>query len=113
MATKPTFPRWATDDQVDVISGQSNVEEPPEDRKDAGWVRHEVPPRQWLNWVARQTYLALQYFEDSRGQLESYDSTLLPLAADNEGRMVYVSDLQVPAYSDGTDWRRVTDGSTI
>jgi len=113
MATKPTFPRWATVDDTDPISGQQNVAEPPEERKDSGWVRHEVPPRQWLNWLARQTFRALEYFEDTRGQLASFTVAELPAASGNEGRIVYVSDQSVPAFSDGTDWRSIIDNGVI
>lgn len=57
MATKPTvLPKWAEDDQVDPVSGESNVYEPPENRKLSGWNRREIPPRQWLNWLARYYY---------------------------------------------------------
>lgn len=40
----------------------------------------------------------------------------LPAAADNEGSMVHVSDEAggpVPAYSDGTNWLRVSDGAIV
>ena len=113
---KPEFPQWATEDQIDPISQQTNVIEPPIERKESGWTRHEVPPRQWLNWLARKTYEWLVYLDETRGQLEVVTVTTLPAASDNEGRMVYVSDETggaVPAFSDGTDWRRVTDRNVV
>jgi len=116
MATKPDFPRWATEEQVDSISGQLNVVEPPPERKDSGWDRHEIPPRQWLNWIALKTYEWLVYIDDTRGQLEIFTVSALPSASDNEGRMVYVSDESggaVTAFSDGTDWRRTTDREVV
>lgn len=52
MADKPTdLPEWATTEEVDPVSGQSNRVEPPTDKKDTGWDRREIPPRQWLNWL--------------------------------------------------------------
>ena len=116
MAEKPDFPRWATEDQVDPISGQLNVVEPPEERKDSGWDRHEVPPRQWWNWLHRKTFEWLQFLDETRGQLEIFTVSELPSASENEGRMVYVSDASggaVPAFSDGTDWRSVIDRGVI
>lgn len=116
MAEKPDFPRWATEDQVNAVSGQLNVVEPPEERKDSGWDRFEIPPRQWLNWIARKTYEWLVYIDETRGQLEVFTVSELPSAAENEGRLVYVSDASggsVPAFSDGTDWRSVTDRGVI
>jgi len=113
MPTKPDFPRWASEDEIDPISGQNNVIEPPVERKSSGWTRHEVPPRQWWNWLHRKTFEWLQFLDETRGQLEIFTVAELPAASNNEGRLVYVSDISEPAYSDGADWRRVTDGSTV
>lgn len=53
MADKPDkFPDWATEEQADPVSGQLNRVEPPEFRKETGWTRREIPPRQWFNWQA-------------------------------------------------------------
>lgn len=53
MADKPDkFPDWATEEQADPVSGQLNRVEPPEFRKETGWQRREIPPRQWFNWQA-------------------------------------------------------------
>jgi len=48
--------------------------------------------------------------------LPSYTVVGLPAAAGNTGRMVYVSNESggaVPAFSDGTNWRRVTDRAIV
>ena len=48
--------------------------------------------------------------------LLSASATSLPAAAGNTGALIYVSDEAggaVPAFSDGTDWRRVTDRNVI
>lgn len=53
MADKPDkFPDWALEEQADPVSGQLNRVEPPEFRKETGWQRREIPPRQWFNWQA-------------------------------------------------------------
>ncbi len=54
-------PRWATVTRVDPVSGVSNVIEPPEEKKDAGWNRAEPPPRQWFNWFMRDAGTWLGY----------------------------------------------------
>lgn len=48
--------------------------------------------------------------------LPSYTVSVLPPAAGNTGRMVYVSNDvggAVPAFSDGVNWRRVTDRAIV
>lgn len=48
--------------------------------------------------------------------LPSYTVATLPSAARWEAGMIYVSDETggaVPAFSDGTDWRRVTDRAVV
>jgi hypothetical protein len=49
-------------------------------------------------------------------QLPTYSAAALPDAAANVRGMIYVSDETggaVPAFSDGTDWRRVTDRAVV
>lgn len=48
--------------------------------------------------------------------LPSYLKTALPVAADNTGAMIYVTNEvggAVPAFSDGANWRRVTDRAIV
>lgn len=48
--------------------------------------------------------------------LPQYTVATLPSAASNTGGMIYVSNEAggaVPAFSDGTDWRRVTDRAVV
>lgn len=48
--------------------------------------------------------------------LPQYAKTALPSAADNVGAMIYVTNDAggaVPAFSDGVNWRRVTDRNVI
>ena len=48
--------------------------------------------------------------------LPSYAVSGVPTAADHTGSMIYVTDEAggaVPAFSDGTNWRRVTDRAVI
>lgn len=62
--TKPTqLPEWASEDQVDGVSGQPNVAEPSTTKKEAGWEREELPPRQWLNWWQRLVYRWIEWID--------------------------------------------------
>ena len=68
MAERPEkFPEWAKEDQTDPVSGQVNRSEPPEARKDSGWNRQEIPPRQWLNWL---TWKANEWIEWLTGRVD-------------------------------------------
>jgi hypothetical protein len=49
-------------------------------------------------------------------QLPSYAKTSLPTASTNTGCMIFVTNESggaVPAFSDGTNWRRVTDRAIV
>ena len=49
-------------------------------------------------------------------QLAQYPKASLPSASANTGNLIYVTDDvggAVPAFSDGTNWRRVTDRNVI
>lgn len=117
MAKPEHFPDWATDEQIDEISGQANYVEPPDARKQFGWTRREIPPRQWFNWLARQTWLWLQWIDSVLNRPESFTVATLPSASGRgPGAMVYVSDEvggAVLAFSDGVNWRRVTDRGVV
>jgi hypothetical protein len=58
------LPRFASNNVVDPISGQPNVLEPPEEKKDTGWDRLEFPPRNWFNWLHRKTFEWLRYLDE-------------------------------------------------
>lgn len=65
MTSRPDkFPRWATNDVVDATTGQNNVVEPPESRKDNGWAFQEKPPRNWVNWLWRTTHSWLNFLDE-------------------------------------------------
>lgn len=76
MVTKPTtLPKWAENDVTDPISGQNNVLEPPDDKKDEGWDRLEFPPRNWFNWLGRYTYRWIQWFKQQEELTRTNDGT--------------------------------------
>lgn len=76
MIPRPDFlPAWATQDQKNDESGQYNVVKPPGERELSGWLLGEKPNRQWWNWLHRQTYLWLAYFDQN---LDFEANTLVP-----------------------------------
>ena len=56
------------------------------------------------------------YVDNQKGVLVSYTVVGLPTPVGVAGKMVYVSNESggaVPAFSDGTNWRRVTDRAIV
>lgn len=70
---KPDLPRWADTPLVDPLSKQSNVVEPPSAKKDIGFFYKEKPPRNWLNWLLRQSYLSHAFtFEQTVSAVDDF-----------------------------------------
>lgn len=112
---KPPFPRWASLDVPNTTNGEFNVYEPSEQKKDLGWDLNEVPPRQYFNWLARQTNLALEYHDYHLNRPKIYTIATLPAAVDNIAQIVFVSDSGggILAYSNGTVWKNITTGNVV
>lgn len=118
--TRPDkFPEWAINDVVEnVIYNDetftiNNVIEPPAAKKAAGWGYQDIAIRNWMNWLGRTTYQWLQYLDAPEICLvASLPSNITyPL-----GKIIYVSDESggaVPAFNDGTNWRRITDRTIV
>lgn len=75
MAKPTTLPRWA-----DTVSADpTKLNEPPDAKKDIGWLVSEKPPAQWFNWLfwtVWQWCLWLQGFEStahSWAAVQSFD----------------------------------------
>jgi len=76
MATEPAkLPRWATVPATDPVSGQPNVSEPSEGKKDSGYDFQERPPRQDFNWLFNLIYLWIQWFQQEINESWSEDSS--------------------------------------
>lgn len=63
------FPEFASQDIIDTVSGNNNVDSPIDQKKKYGWVRREPVNRQWLNWLARYTYLWIGYLAGFSGRV--------------------------------------------
>ena len=114
------FPEWAKDLVQDPINKEFNRYEPPTAKKDVGWARGEVPPRQWLNYQAWLVNDWIEYLYDRLHKPTIYRpinattsevEKVLPDPADSEGWIVYI-DPQTGqdgylAISNGTRWRKV------
>ncbi len=62
--SKPTdYADWATEDQINPVSGQSNKSEPPSSEVESGWTYLEKPPRQWFNWWQNVVGQWVRYLE--------------------------------------------------
>jgi len=69
MLPRPTvLPIWAVQDVVDPVSGQNNVLTPTPEKQQYGWNRLEFPPRNWFNWLGRETYKCLAYLFQQEAQ---------------------------------------------
>ena len=55
------LPRWATEEEIDLETGQSNVIEPPESQKNVGFRYKAPPPRNWINWLFKTIYESIGY----------------------------------------------------
>jgi hypothetical protein len=111
------YPDYALDDILDPISGQPNVIEPPTIKKQQGWLFKEHAEKPWMNWIHRYTRNWIAYLDERLNKPESYTIGTLPSAASvGAGAFAYVTndiDGAVPAFSDGTNWRRVTDRAIV
>lgn len=58
-----SYPDWALINQQDPISQQYNVVEPPQEKKNSGYVLQENPNRQYLNWLFRNIGDWIKYFD--------------------------------------------------
>ena len=73
-------------------------------------------PPGWLEEVLTSIERGLRQGWPRPLVLKTYTVAELPSASDFRGSLVYVSDETgggIPAFSDGTEWRRVTDRATV
>lgn len=87
--------------------------------QDGTWLFY-VPSEGWVAWVADENLLCVwdgAVWVVGGAKPASYTVGSLPSASSfGAGTLVYVADESggaVPAFSDGTDWRRVTDRAVV
>ena len=75
---RPTIlPQWATTAVQNDQSGQYNTAQPPPEVMQIGWTLGVKPNRQYWNWLHRQTYYWLQWFDEMFGG-SAESETLIP-----------------------------------
>lgn len=111
MPTKPNeYPDWATEDQIDPVSGQNNVLEPPPTKKESGWDRSEIPPRQWFNWLLRKTAAWLRWLEGASGPKTISGATTNDVPSDGSG---HTHDLNSSSATTSTSTTTIANSNAV
>lgn len=118
MTNKPEkYPDWAMSNSYDPINKSFNVVEPTEQQKQIGFYACSQAANNHVNWLFRTINNWLKYLDERLNKPESYTVANAPSpAARGAGSMIYVTDENggaIVAFSDGTNWRRVTDRAII
>lgn len=106
--------RWTIDsdgndiDVVDPTSGQNNAQEPPESKKDSGWVFSEFPTRNQMNWLFRNASKWINYLDTQRATnfFDGYGFEI-------NGADAYDIDINPGVCTDSTNSDIITLGSTL
>ncbi len=111
------YPDWAMTDMIEPMSGSNNCIEPPEEFKQSGFTYAGVIQRNWINWLFRDISLWIRFLNGALHTPTKYTNTVKPLATDYQaGKIIYISDLGdggSMVFSDGTNWRKVSDNTII
>lgn len=118
MTNRPDkFPEWALIPTTDPIYGTLNVVEPPNTMKQVGWSPAEQAPNNWMNWLHYYCNWWIQYLDENLNKPIAYLNAAKPSAGTSgAGMLIYISDLSAGgtiAFSDGTNWRRVSNNNII
>ncbi len=118
MAEKPNeFPDWATGEQTDPVSGQTNRVQPPAGQQVSGWTRREIPPRQWWNWNQWTNSRWLRWLDERENRPQVYTSATLPPAVEEgEGKLALflgVGGELALLVSTGTSWETISGEATV
>jgi hypothetical protein len=108
--TRPSqFPEWASRLVQNEINKEFNKYEPPLAKKRIGWELGEVPPRQWVNYMADLTNSWLEYLDAQKHKASIFKTKAdLPKATKNKGLLVFVEDTALLAFSNGKTWQKIT-----
>ena len=66
------IPEFARLDYNNGFASGASVLEPSSLKKDTGWMYGEAPDREYFNWLARYTYLNLQYLKQQNNEVDMY-----------------------------------------
>ncbi len=111
------YPDWAMLDLVDPISGSNNCIEPPPEKKQYGTSYAGVLERNFLNWMFRTISSWIKFLDTRLHTPQSFAKSTKPNAPEvSAGKIIYIQDLGdggSMAFSDGTNWRKVSDNTII
>ena len=114
---KKKFPSWATNLIQERIEMQDSGNEyeftlnKDEGRltdsfMNSGFLKDTLPTHTDINTLL---HLICHYLN----RPEEFTSTSMPNVLDNKHRIVYVSDLNLLAFSDGTNWKKITFNGNV
>ena len=66
------LPEFARLDYNNGFASGVSVLEPNDLKKDTGWMYGEEPDREYFNWLARYTYLNLQYLKQMNNEADNF-----------------------------------------
>ncbi|HEX5033743.1 MAG TPA: hypothetical protein VFW62_04630, partial [bacterium] len=95
---KPEKPRWATSPGL-----PTDVQEPSEPKKNAGWLPPEKPPAQFFNWLLRQAYLFSKFTDEFASTASLRSANPLQLNA-STGEVSFSSDIEIAFKFDGDNY---------
>jgi len=100
MADKPTkYPRWATTDVIDPVTGINNAGEPTDEKKLNGYFPQEPVARQWINWLFRTINQWIEYFDERDGLVRTANGNGVGLAPrENTLVILYAIDRTDPTH---------------
>jgi len=86
--------------------------EPPQSKKDMGWLGREKPPAQWHNWFQHLTYEALKELQENAAHV-TFGNTP-PVSPDVNDLWVDTSE-EPPILKrfDGTQWTEIGTGAYL
>ena len=118
MTDRPTdLPEWASTLVTDPTTGNQNKEKPPEDLLNFGWDVSDYVARQDINYMLDLLSTWINYLDENRNKAASFTVASVPSASTRgAGSFIYVSNAtggSTIAFSDGTNWRRISDRTVI
>jgi len=112
------LPEWAMlEGVIDPVIQQPNKVEPSQTIRNDGQQVGSFMVAQYFNYINWLFCVWIAYFDERLNKPESYTVANMPSASTRgAGAMIYVTNETggaVPAFSDGNDWRRITDRTIV
>ena len=115
MIDRPTkYPDWALTDTV--LGGEPNKIDPPSGKVQVGWSPGDIVPNNWLNSLQNSYGIWTRYLDSKVNPVLILNQSKPRASSVTAGTQIYISDLGAGgciAFSDGTNWRKVSDNTII